>query len=174
MRNMIALGAALALTFGCGGAKPPEAQTGPTQATAATPSQQTAKDDKTASSGTVSISEDIRRACGISDTDAYFSFDSAHITMQDIKPLNLVATCFTTGPLKGRAVSLVGHADPRGTSEYNITLGQSRADAVEGYLVRKGVSKGKAASSSRGAMDATGTDESGWARDRRVDVMLGQ
>ncbi len=174
MRNAVALSAALTLIAGCGGAKPPEAQTGSGQANAAAPAaQQTAKDEKTATSGAVAISEDIRKACGISDADAYFSFDSAHLTSQDVRPLSLVATCFTTGPLKGHEVDLVGRADPRGTSEYNVALGQSRADAVEGYLVRHGVSKGKAEASSRGAMDATGTDESGWARDRRVDIMLG-
>jgi peptidoglycan-associated lipoprotein len=68
----------------------------------------------------------------------------------------------------------VGHADPRGGSDYNMTLGQSRADSVAMYLVKKGMDKSKAESSSRGAMDATGSDEPTWARDRRVDMMLGQ
>jgi peptidoglycan-associated lipoprotein len=70
-------------------------------------------------------------------------------------------------------MKLVGRADPRGASDYNMTLGQSRADAVEKYLGNKGLQKGKVESTSRGAMDATGTDESGWNRDRRVDILLG-
>jgi hypothetical protein len=41
------------------------------------------------------------------------------------------------------------------------------------YLSARGMAKGKAESTSRGAMDAAGTDESGWQRDRRVDVLLG-
>ena len=88
--------------------------------------------------------------------------------------LEQVATCFMTGPLKGRLLKLVGHADPRGGSDYNVTLGQSRADSVGQYLIGKGMDKAKTESTSRGAMDATGTDEPSWARDRRVDVMLGQ
>jgi peptidoglycan-associated lipoprotein len=68
----------------------------------------------------------------------------------------------------------VGHADPRGGSEYNDTLGQKRADSVKDYIIGKGMEKSKAESTSRGAMDATGTDDPTWARDRRVDVMLGQ
>jgi outer membrane protein OmpA-like peptidoglycan-associated protein len=55
-----------------------------------------------------------------------------------------------------------------------MTLGQSRADSVKGYMLGQGMDKAKTDSSSRGAMDATGTDEPTWARDRRVDMMLGQ
>ncbi|HEX3344562.1 MAG TPA: OmpA family protein [Polyangiaceae bacterium] len=119
------------------------------------------------------ISEEVRRACGIPDDNAYFAFDSASIASADISPLDAVAKCFTVGPLKGRALRLIGHADPRGSSEYNMTLGQSRADSVEGYLGRRGVVRSHIATTSRGSNDATGAGESGWAHDRRVDVMLG-
>jgi peptidoglycan-associated lipoprotein len=174
MRKVMAWGASMALLVGCGGAKPPEAQSSSSATAGNTAQQPTGNNDRASTSGTISISEDIRKACGISDADAYFSFDSSHLTTQDIKPLNLVATCFTTGALKGRDLQLVGRADPRGTSEYNMALGQSRADAVEGYLTKRGVAKAKAQSSSRGAMDATGTSETSWAHDRRVDILLGQ
>lgn len=70
-------------------------------------------------------------------------------------------------------MKLIGGADPRGEVDYNMTLGQARADSVQKYVVNKGVDRGMAPSTSRGAMDATGTDEAGWARDRRVDIMLG-
>jgi peptidoglycan-associated lipoprotein len=121
----------------------------------------------------VSISDEIRTKCGIPDADAYFAFDSAHVTSADHSPLDLVAKCFTNGPLAGRSVKLVGRADPRGETDYNVTLGQSRADAVGTYLTGRGMSRSKTLSTSRGAMDATGSDESGWQRDRRVDVLLG-
>lgn len=123
--------------------------------------------------GTVSISEEVRRACGIPDEDAYFAFDSSTILSIDVTPLDAVARCFIAGPLKGRSLRLVGHADPRGSDEYNMTLGQGRADSVEGYLGRRGLSRQKIGTTSRGAIDATGTSEAGWAHDRRVDVMLG-
>ena len=55
-----------------------------------------------------------------------------------------------------------------------MTLGQSRADAVAGWMTGKGMDKAKTESTTRGAMDATGSDDPSWARDRRVDVMLGQ
>lgn len=131
-----------------------------------------APDSPTASA--VHISDEILEACGISKPDAYFAFDSANVRPDDARVLDQIATCFSTGKLKGRTLKLVGHADPRGGSDYNVTLGQSRADAVAGYITSKGLDKAKAESTSRGAMDATGSDEPSWARDRRVDVLLGK
>jgi peptidoglycan-associated lipoprotein len=157
----------------CGGATPAEAP--PSAAPTPAPTQASAPETPTqaATSGSVRISTDILKACGLPDADSYFSFDSAQLEKRDISPLNAITTCFTTGPLKGHSMKLVGRADPRGASDYNMTLGQSRADAVEKYLGNKGLQKGKVESTSRGAMDATGTDESGWNRDRRVDILLG-
>jgi peptidoglycan-associated lipoprotein len=125
-------------------------------------------------SSIVAISEDVLRACNIPDGDAYFAFDSSQLTTFDHHPLDAVATCFTRGPMAGRKLDLVGHADPRGSSEYNVALGQSRADAVASYLGGRGMRSDRAAATSRGAMDATGRDETGWAHDRRVDVLLGR
>lgn len=121
----------------------------------------------------INISEEIKKACGISDSDAYFAFDSANVRAQDHKVLGQLATCFTSGPLAGREMRLVGHADPRGDEDYNMVLGGRRADNVKSFIVKKGMDDGKIATTSRGEMDATGTDESSWSRDRRVDVVLG-
>ena len=156
---------------GCGGAKSPPAKAPEAAAAAAAPAPSAATNSPSAS--TVSISDDIRTKCGISNQDAYVPFDSSRLTSNDRSPLDLVAKCFTAGPLKGHAVKLVGRADPRGETDYNVTLGQSRADAVGQYLVAHGMNKAKESSTSRGAMDATGTSEASWQKDRRVDVMLG-
>jgi peptidoglycan-associated lipoprotein len=67
---------------------------------------------------------------------------------------------------------LVGHADPRGSSDYNMVLGGSRADTVKTFLTMKGMPGGRIATTSRGEMDASGTDDASWAKDRRVDVLL--
>ena len=69
---------------------------------------------------------------------------------------------------------LIGHTDARGEVEYNVGLGARRAGSVWSYLGAHGVEKGHMATSSRGEFDATGTDEEGWARDRKVDVMLAE
>jgi peptidoglycan-associated lipoprotein len=163
--------------LGCGGSKPPVNAPDTATTTATTTTTTSRLPDKAPDSPTASavrISDEIVRACGISAPNAYFAFDSDHVRDDDAHVLEQVATCFSTGPLKGRTLKLVGHADPRGGSEYNDTLGQKRADSVRSYILTKGMDKSKAESTSRGAMDATGTDDPTWARDRRVDVMLGQ
>jgi peptidoglycan-associated lipoprotein len=166
----------LALAFGsaaCADTKPPEAKApSAASSTAAPPPSDVSATPKQAAE--VRISDEIRSKCGIPDEDAYFAFNSAAIRSNDRSPLDSVAQCFTSGPLRGHAVKLVGRADPRGSSDYNMTLGQWRADAVEGYLTSRGMSKSKASSTSRGSMDATGSDEQGWQYDRRVDVILGE
>jgi peptidoglycan-associated lipoprotein len=165
---------ALATLSGCGGATPP-----PVPPPVASPVPQTttppaaSRAPVPAETTTVAISDEIRQRCGISERDAYFAFDSADVTTRDRGPLDGVAHCFVSGPLKGRHLRLIGHSDPRGDSEYNVTLGLSRADAVERYLLGHGMMAALASTTSRGAMDAVGTDEAGWQKDRRVDVTLG-
>ena len=115
-----------------------------------------------------------RRACGISDADAYFNYDSANVTPAAKAVLTKLAKCFADGPLKGRKMNLVGHADPRGEEEYNMVLGGRRADNVKSAIAAEGLSSAKIATTSRGKLDATGSDEESWAKDRRVDVVLGK
>jgi peptidoglycan-associated lipoprotein len=86
--------------------------------------------------------------------------------------LQQVADCLTKGPLKGRSVKLVGRADPRGTDEYNLGLGSRRAESVRSYLTRLGVPAARLSPSTRGDLDASGTDETSYRRDRRVDLKL--
>ncbi len=125
-----------------------------------------------ATTTTVHLSDEIVRACGISDPDSYFAFDSARLNGEDVRVLDQVETCFASGPLKGRKMKLVGRADPRGSEEYNMTLGQHRADSVVKYLASKGLASNMMESTSRGKLDAVGTDEPSWAHDRRVDILL--
>jgi len=170
--------AAALVVAGCGGdeKKPPMAPTGGTEeptTKAATNEGANEKPGDDPSKSQINISEEIKKACGIADSDAYFAFDSANVRPQDEKILGQLATCFTSGPLAGREMRLVGHADPRGEPEYNMVLGGRRADNVKGFIVKKGMADDKIATTSRGEMDATGTDESSWSRDRRVDVVLG-
>lgn len=121
----------------------------------------------------INISDEIRRACGITDAEAHFAFNSAMVREADRAILKKLAVCFSTGPLKGREMRLVGHADPRGEAEYNMVLGDRRASNVKNAIAAEGLAEDRIATTSRGEMDATGTDEATWAKDRRVDVMLG-
>lgn len=126
----------------------------------------------------LTVSDAIANACGIAprrdakQMQASFDFDSAALQDEDRKLLAEVAKCLTDGALRGRHVTLIGRADARGEPEYNMTLGESRAFSVHRYMVDLGVGRDKMKTTSRGEMDATGKDEEGWRKDRRVDIEL--
>jgi peptidoglycan-associated lipoprotein len=120
----------------------------------------------------VVIDPSIRGACGIAEPEAHFAFDSSQLRSEDSPVFQKLAACFSTGPLKGRLMQLVGHADPRGEGEYNLALGGHRADSVKSAIVAARLDDKQITTTSRGELDASGTDEAGWQRDRRVDVML--
>jgi len=168
-----------ALLIACGSdpAPPPAAPAGGTAvaAPAATPTEEKmpAKPENIYQQSDIHISDEILRACGITESDAFFAFNSARLRPQDHRVLGQLAECFTTGPLKGREMRLVGHADPRGDEEYNMLLGERRAENVKQFIAEKGMPNDKMSVTSRGEMDAKGSDEASWARDRRVDVVLG-
>lgn len=149
----------------------PAGDMGPPMATAE-PVENNPKPDDNPTQSQINISDEIKKACGITDAEAHFAFDSANVQQRDHDILGKLARCFTDGPLKGRQMRLVGHADPRGEDEYNMVLGGRRADNVKTFLETKGLPDQQVSTTSRGEMDATGTDEASWAADRRVDVVL--
>ncbi|HWZ88852.1 MAG TPA: OmpA family protein [Polyangiaceae bacterium] len=167
-----------AVTTGCGSDEkpPPKAPTGGSVVTTATPAAPppAEKAGDVPSQSNINISDEIRKACGITDAEAFFAYDSANVRPQDKAVLKKLADCFMTGPLKGRELRLVGHADPRGEEEYNMVLGGRRADNIKSAIAEEGMTADKIATTSRGKLDATGTDEASWAKDRRVDVVLGR
>lgn len=171
---LIVVAPILALTLACGGdKKPPAAAPAPAAAEASpTVTSAPAKKDQMA----VNVDDAILKACNLKFSNPEeapkFDFDSEQLTEGEKAILEQVAKCLTTGPLKGRAVDLVGRADPRGETEYNMTLGAKRARAAHSFLSGLGVANDKLFDTSRGELDATGTDEQGWRKDRRVDVKL--
>ncbi len=102
-----------------------------------------------------------------------FDYDDSKLSSQDEAVLAQVATCLTSGPLAGRNIHLIGRADARGTTEYNFVLGANRASIVGQFLIEKGVQQPRMNQTSRGELDATGTDETSMRDDRRVDILLG-
>ena len=176
MKNVaLVVVAPLLLLAACGGDEKKPAKTPAPQAAEAPPPSVTSapgQKDKMA----VNVDDAILKACNVKfsnvDEAPKFDFDSEQLSDQEKEVLEQVAKCLTTGPLKGRAVDLVGRADPRGETEYNMTLGAKRARAAHTFLAGLGVASDKLFDTSRGELDASGTDEQGWKRDRRVDVKL--
>jgi peptidoglycan-associated lipoprotein len=99
-----------------------------------------------------------------------FDFDSPELSETMKQTLSRLATCLLTGSLKGRKVLLTGHCDPRGENEYNMGLGATRSERAKTFLVTLGVPEAQVTTSSRGKLDATGSEESTWQQDRRVDI----
>jgi peptidoglycan-associated lipoprotein len=122
----------------------------------------------------LAVSSEIARACHLEAVRATpeFAYDSSTIVEEDRTLLGALARCMSEGALRGKAVELTGRTDPRGESEYNMSLGENRADSVRRYLHDLGVAEARLRSTSRGEMDAIGTDEPTWAHDRRVDIDL--
>lgn len=104
----------------------------------------------------------------------HFAFDSSELSGHTRGALDALAECFSTGAAAGRSLKLVGHADPRGTHEYNMALGERRATRVAAYLEERGIVAGRIQTSSRGELDATGTDEASYADDRQVGIFLAE
>ncbi len=71
----------------------------------------------------------------------YFEYDSSDIQPQFVDILRAHASYLSTN--SGASVTLEGHTDERGTREYNLALGDHRADTVRRYLLAEGVPDGR-------------------------------
>ncbi len=183
MKTMtLALVLAAATAGGCSKSAP-KAKTTPTDTTKSEPittkletkPEPTVTEDKQVSPG-LAVSSDIASACGLkippTGANPKFDTDKDELLPEDRAVLDQIATCLTTGALKGKTVALIGRADPRGTEEYNLGLGSRRAHSVSQYLGRLGVGEPQMAVTTRGSLEASGTDEASWKQDRRVDIQL--
>ena len=101
----------------------------------------------------------------------YFEFDRAVINSADLEALQVHADVLRDNP--SRRVVIEGHCDERGTREYNLALGERRADAVRSFLTAAGVSGSRIETVSYGEErpDDPGQGEDSWARNRRA-VMI--
>ncbi|WDD96466.1 peptidoglycan-associated lipoprotein Pal [Burkholderia sp. FERM BP-3421] len=104
----------------------------------------------------------------------YFDFDSYSVQDQYQSLLQQHAQYLKSHPQ--RHVLIQGNTDERGTSEYNLALGQKRAEAVRRALSLMGVSDGQMEAVSLGKEKplANGHDEASWAQNRRADLVYQQ
>lgn len=98
----------------------------------------------------------------------YFAFDKYDIGSDFTQMLDAHAAFLRNNP--SYKVTVEGHADERGTPEYNIALGERRANAVKMYLQGKGVSADQISIVSYGKEKPAvlGHDEAAWAKNRRA------
>ena len=100
----------------------------------------------------------------------YFEFDKSNLTSKSIQILKSVASALNEN--KSIQVTLAGHADERGTREYNLALGQRRAETVSDYFILNGISKNRISVKSYGEERplALGQDDESYSKNRRVEI----
>ena len=107
-----------------------------------------------------------------SSTTVYFDTDRYNIDSQDAAALQAQAQYFARYPQI--TFTIEGHADERGTREYNLALGERRANSAKAYLVSLGVDSNRISVVSYGKERpmALASDESAWAQNRRAASVL--
>jgi peptidoglycan-associated lipoprotein len=103
--------------------------------------------------------------------DAYFDFDKSDL--RDDARGALDADAKQLGGHANLSITIEGHCDERGTPEYNLALGERRANAAKDYLVAHGVDGSRIETISYGEERpfATGHDEASWAQNRRAHLV---
>ena len=103
----------------------------------------------------------------------YFDFDKSEIKPEFAEIVTAHARNLTTHP--NFHLKLEGNTDERGTREYNIGLGERRAQAVRRALLLQGVAESQLTTVSFGSERpaAEGDDESAWSQNRRVELVYG-
>jgi peptidoglycan-associated lipoprotein len=120
-----------------------------------------------APSGPIPGSQEDFIASVMSDT-VHFDTDQDDVRDQDKAILQSQAQWLARYPTK--RISIEGHADERGTRDYNLALGERRANAAKNYLAGLGVAPERMSTISYGKERpiALGSDETSWAQNRRA------
>ena len=100
----------------------------------------------------------------------YFDYDQSNLTAKSIQALKGVSDLMKRN--QKITISIEGHADERGTREYNLALGQRRAESVASYLVSNGVSRNRLITKSYGEERplSLGSNDTAWSKNRRVEI----
>ncbi|HEX8261752.1 MAG TPA: peptidoglycan-associated lipoprotein Pal [Allosphingosinicella sp.] len=172
--KVAAIAAALALTAGCGKKAPKELPPAPQEETGG----ETSGAGEDASAGGVGTEalpgsrEAFLQAVGMGGDRVFFDTDQYDLDDRDRATLDAQAGWLQSNPRV--RVTIEGHADERGTRDYNLALGDRRANAAKNYLAARGVSPSRMTVISYGKErpEALGSDETAWAQNRRAVTVL--
>ena len=97
----------------------------------------------------------------------FFAYDSSQLSFEAQSTIQALSVWMNDNP--SVTLTLEGHCDERGTREYNLALGERRANAVGDYLVALGINPGRVSTISYGKERPAvpGSNESAWAQNRR-------
>lgn len=116
--------------------------------------------------------EEARRAREIFAERVHFDFDKFDIRASDQETLRRKAAVLRANP--NARVRIIGHADERGSDEYNLALGLRRANAVRDFLVSLGIDPSRFETASMGEEQplVRASNEEAWAQNRRAEFQL--
>lgn len=160
----LVLAVALVATAGCTKKRPPELPPTPSE----TPGPVIGGDNDQYGSST--LNEQFKRAVA-SDT-IHFALDEYDIDPEARRILDSQAQWLAANP--NTRITIEGHCDERGTREYNLGLGDRRANAAKNYLAARGISPSRITTISYGKERpiALGSDEASWAQNRRAVTIV--
>ncbi|MGL5838652.1 MAG: peptidoglycan-associated lipoprotein Pal [Sphingorhabdus sp.] len=112
--------------------------------------------------------EDFMQTVGMNGDRIFFDTDRFNIDSADQATLQAQAQWLARYP--NTRITVEGHADERGTRDYNLALGERRANAAKNYLTTLGVDAGRIQTVSYGKErpQALGSNEEAWAQNRRA------
>ncbi len=172
LTSTLIVAAALVATAGCAKKRPEVLPPAPGDATAPVDGTGTGTGTPGTGAAVPGSAQDFRQSVA-SDT-VNFALDQYDIDSTARGILDSQATWLQRYP--NVRVSVEGHADERGTREYNLALGDRRATAAANYLASRGVSSTRITTISYGKERplALGSDESSWAQNRRAVTVVVQ
>lgn len=146
----LSAGAALAIMLSLTGCPSPDATTG--QAGETTPP----------------VTDDGILVKAVPSDRVFFDYDSVELRPDALATLDAIGSWLVNHP--NATVNIEGHCDERGTREYNLALGERRAQAVANYLAAAGVDTARMQTISYGKERPAmvGNDEAAWAQNRRA------
>ncbi|MFN3944227.1 MAG: peptidoglycan-associated lipoprotein Pal [Allosphingosinicella sp.] len=170
--KLVMLGTALSMTAACGRRAPAPDQIPPAPRTDAfDPNQQTGQPGTGIGTAPLPGSRaDFLQ--NVRSDRVFFAFDSYSLDAEARGVLDQQAQWLTRNP--NVRVTIEGHADERGTREYNLALGDRRANAARNYLESRGIAASRIQTISWGKErpEALGSNESAWAQNRRAVTVV--
>jgi peptidoglycan-associated lipoprotein len=174
IRHYLVLFLAIFVMVGCASKAPPKAEVKPTTRTPPPMFTDTAagKEPTLATTNAQMSSTDTDQANSLpSQRIIYFDYDMSNITAKSREIIEKHASYLSQNPEV--YVRLEGHADERGSREYNLALGEQRAEAAKNTLMMLGVFDNQLTTLSYGEEQpaASGHNEQSWWQNRRVELI---
>ncbi|HXI38313.1 MAG TPA: peptidoglycan-associated lipoprotein Pal [Burkholderiales bacterium] len=157
----------VALTAACSTQPTADSSTAPAQSSGGTPSSSA----QTAPSSLGNAPDPVRRQGMLAKRSIYYDFDKYDISAESRSLIEAHARYLRENP--NVKVRIEGNADERGSTEYNLALGQQRSSGVLKVMTLLGVPAGRieAVSFGKEKPKATGHDETSWSENRRSDIV---